>query len=53
MGIILLNIGGTTFATTEATLRGRGECLFTSLLDGRVPSQRTPDGAYFIDRSPR
>eukprot|EP01122_Echinamoeba_exundans_P006306 TRINITY_DN1742_c0_g1_i3.p1 TRINITY_DN1742_c0_g1~~TRINITY_DN1742_c0_g1_i3.p1 ORF type:complete len:393 (+),score=40.08 TRINITY_DN1742_c0_g1_i3:112-1290(+) len=47
--IVRLNVGGTKFVTTEATLLSCGSSFFSSLLSG-FPSLKDEDGAYFIDR---
>jgi hypothetical protein len=47
--IVRLNVGGTKFVTTEATLLSCGSSFFSSLLSG-FPSLKDEEGAYFIDR---
>lgn len=47
--IVRLNIGGSKFVTTEATLLSCGSSFFSSLLSG-FPSLKDEEGAYFIDR---
>jgi hypothetical protein len=56
--IVHLNVGGTRFTTSRQTLLGGGnphggtDTFFTSLLSGRISSQRDENGAIFIDRDP-
>lgn len=51
--VVKLNVGGTSFMTSESTLTWHGDTFFTSLLNGSLPSLRDESGAYFIDRDPR
>ena len=54
--IIRLNVGGTSFMTTRATLTSSPESLLAKMfaLDSELPPARvTEDGAYFIDACPR
>lgn len=48
--IIRLNVGGTMFSTTRATLTDKGDNYFTSLLSGRFKTSRDEQGVFFIDR---
>jgi len=54
-GVITLNIGGTLYTTTSATLTNPvyGDTFFTSLLSGRFASTRDRDGNLFVDRNGR
>eukprot|EP00741_Cyanophora_paradoxa_P006363 tig00001000_g6168.t1 len=50
---ILLDVRGSEFKTTRATLLSSpGATFFTALLEGRIPSARTAEGAYVVDRDP-
>lgn len=48
--IVKLNIGGHKFCTTSSTLTKYPNTFFTSLLQGRIPTTKDEDGAYFVDR---
>jgi len=48
--IICLNVGGTMFSTTRATLTDKGDNYFTSLLSGRFKTSKDKEGVFFIDR---
>jgi hypothetical protein len=50
--IVVLNIGGSTFATTAATLSSN-ESIFRPILSGQFSVQKTQSGEIFIDRDPR
>jgi len=50
--IIHLNVGGTRFTTSRATLTVVPDTFFTSLLSGRISSLKDETGAIFIDRDP-
>eukprot|EP00741_Cyanophora_paradoxa_P006366 tig00001000_g6171.t1 len=50
---ILLDVRGREFKTTRATLLSSpGATFFTALLGARIPSARTGEGAYVVDRDP-
>ncbi|CAL1527593.1 unnamed protein product [Lymnaea stagnalis] len=51
--IVHLNVGGTRFSTSKQTLTWNPETFFTSLLSGRISSDRDETGAIFIDRDPK
>lgn len=51
--IIHLNVGGTRFSTSRQTLTWIPDSFFTSLLSGRIASQKDETGAIFIDRDPK
>lgn len=50
--IIQLNVGGTRFCTSRQTLMWIPDSFFSSLLSGRISTQRDETGAIFIDRDP-
>lgn len=50
--IIYLNVGGKTYATSKETLTWIPDSFFTSLLSGRISSQKDEKEAIFIDRDP-
>uniref|UniRef100_A0A2C9JEX1 BTB/POZ domain-containing protein KCTD3 n=1 Tax=Biomphalaria glabrata TaxID=6526 RepID=A0A2C9JEX1_BIOGL len=51
--IVHLNVGGTRFSTSRQTLTWNPETFFTSLLSGRISSDKDETGAIFIDRDPK
>jgi hypothetical protein len=51
--IVKLNVGGHKYLTSRSTLLSKGENLFTALLSGRIESNMTEAGYYFIDRNGR
>ncbi|ELR24748.1 K+ channel tetramerization subfamily protein [Acanthamoeba castellanii str. Neff] len=51
--LVKLNIGGTRYTTTKATLTRLEDSFFKALLDGDIPSTLDDQGAYFIDREGR
>ncbi len=48
--LVKLNVGGTRYMTTVATLTGRGNNFFTALLKPGTPLVRDDEGYIFIDR---
>ena len=50
--IIKLNVGGSSFHTSSSTLEWIPNTFFTTLLNGKLPSEKDENGAYFIDRDP-
>ena len=51
-----LNVGGTHFETTRATLTSRPDSLLAKMFDPDSelpPAEVTEDGAFFLDASPR
>jgi hypothetical protein len=48
--LVYLNIGGTKFVTTSATLEKDGPNFFTALLSNKFSNLKDRDGNYFIDR---
>ncbi len=49
---ITLNVGGTKFLTTRATVCNYPECVLNSMLrDDGVGSQSDEDGSFFVVRS--
>ena len=48
--IVHLNVGGTKFATTMATLQSQPGTLLSEMFSGRMSLRRDRDGNYFIDR---
>ncbi|XP_023321940.1 BTB/POZ domain-containing protein KCTD3 [Eurytemora carolleeae] len=50
--IINLNVGGTRFSTSRQTLTTIPDTFFTSMLSGRINTQKDELGAIFIDRDP-
>jgi len=55
--IITLNVGGTLFMTTVATLCSKGDNLLSKMitydLSGQISTTKDASGAYFIDRNGR
>ncbi|GFR62246.1 BTB/POZ domain-containing protein KCTD3 [Elysia marginata] len=51
--IVHLNVGGTRFSTSRQTLTWNPNTFFTSLLNGRISSNKDENGAIFIDRDPK
>lgn len=51
--IVHLNVGGTRFSTSRQTLTWNQDTFFTSLLSGRISSQKDETGAIFVDRDPK
>jgi len=49
---IILNVGGTHFPTTLATLRSRNGTLFEKMFRNGSMTKYSPDGTFFIDRNP-
>lgn len=47
---VVLNVGGTKFATTLYTLRNAPESLFTAMFSGRHALKTDEEGCFFIDR---
>jgi hypothetical protein len=47
---VKLNVGGTMFVTTLATLTMDRESMFAAMLSGRYPTEKDEHGALFIDR---
>lgn len=47
---VKLNIGGTTFVTSYATLTSDRNCMFASMLSGRYSMDKDENDAFFIDR---
>uniref|UniRef100_H2YKV9 BTB domain-containing protein n=1 Tax=Ciona savignyi TaxID=51511 RepID=H2YKV9_CIOSA len=50
--IVHLNVGGTRFSTSRETLGWIPDSFFSSLISGRISSNRDEQGAIFIDRDP-
>ncbi|KAM3875065.1 SH3KBP1-binding protein 1 [Diretmus argenteus] len=50
--IIHLNVGGKRFSTSRQTLTWVPDSFFSSLLSGRISTQKDETGAIFIDRDP-
>eukprot|EP00088_Acartia_fossae_P062003 TRINITY_DN7462_c0_g1_i4.p1 TRINITY_DN7462_c0_g1~~TRINITY_DN7462_c0_g1_i4.p1 ORF type:complete len:166 (-),score=25.60 TRINITY_DN7462_c0_g1_i4:341-838(-) len=52
--IIVLNVGGTRFETTRATLVSQPDSVLAKMFDPDSPLEPaiTKDGAYFLDRDP-
>lgn len=48
-----MNVGGKIFATTKTTLCKVEGCMLAAMFSGRHQLSKGPDGAYFIDRSPK
>jgi len=51
--IVHLNVGGKRFSTSRQTLTWNQDTFFTSLLSGRIPSQKDEKGNIFVDRDPK
>lgn len=59
--IVHLNVGGSNFTTSLATLQGQrfgmeadtGGCMLTAMFSGRMPTRLDGDGRFFIDRDGR
>jgi len=49
---IKLDIGGTVFASTLATLISQPGSYFEAMFSGRWKAKKSADGTYFIDRDP-
>jgi len=49
---IILNVGGTHFPTTLATLRSRNGTLFEKMFRHGSNTTYSPDGTFFLDRNP-
>jgi hypothetical protein len=49
---ILLDIGGTVFATSVETLTNGRSHFFTAMFSGKYSTKPNQDGMYFIDRNP-
>lgn len=50
---IKLNVGGTVFCTSVATLTMQPDSMLARLVSGDIPSTRDETGAILIDRDPR
>ena len=48
--IIQLNVGGTAYTTTLATLRRYPDSMLGAMFNGSMPTRKDPNGQYFIDR---
>ena len=55
--VVKLNVGGTIFQTTQATLLSDQNSMlakmFSTEKNGRIPAIQDDSGAYFIDRCPK
>jgi len=49
---IVLNVGGTRFSTTLATLLSQNGTYFEQMFRSRSTTMHSPDGTFFIDRNP-
>ena len=50
--IVRLNVGGSIFSTTKATLTSNPDSFLARLVDSDLPSTVDESGALFIDRCP-
>jgi len=50
---IILNVGGTQFSTTLATLRSENGTFFEKMFRNNSTTTCSADGTFFIDRNPR
>lgn len=48
--VIMLNVGGTPYATSRDTLCRYPDSMLARMFSGDLPTRKTPDGSYFIDR---